>query len=125
MTDAERQAKRRASLRQQARDRARRDGPRAPSVVRPPPDGYAQAKQALQESGHCFERTRREWGFEEGVFVDGVLVTGADVVMLAAMPPPERKQGLDDRRPQGKHHAIHAVRCYMDMMRVGLDDLLG
>jgi hypothetical protein len=33
--------------------------------------GYGRAKTQLIAQGHEFERTRREFGFEEGVFIDG------------------------------------------------------
>lgn len=121
MTDAERQAKRRERLRKEAKHSD--TYVRAVGEVRPPPHGYHKAKQQLREQGHHFERTRREWGFEFGIFVDGAFVSSDDVIMLADMSKPERQQWLDAKRIDGKHDAIHAVRCYMAMMGVSLDEL--
>jgi hypothetical protein len=122
MTAAQRQAKRRAKLRQEAKlAKERRDG--RPAAYQPP-HGYNPAKQKLQVEGHVFERARREAGFEEGVFVDGAFVGSREVITMAAMPKKERERFLDQERRRGKDFAVSAVAHYMDVMRVSVDELL-
>ena len=123
MTAAERQAKRRQRLRKEAEIARRMEGPRRSGEVRPYVHGYPQAKQKMLAEGHTFERCRREWGFEEGVFVDGACVWSGEVVNLADLPLSERKQVLAERRRESKQFAVLAVECYMDALQVSLGDL--
>jgi hypothetical protein len=123
MTDAERQAKRRERLRKEA-EIARRRVQRRSGEVRPPAHGYPQAKQKMLAEGHTFERCRREWGFEEGVFVDGALVDSGEVVHLATLPKTEREKVLAEKRRRNKDFACHAVRSYMDAMQVSIEELI-
>ena len=82
MTAAQRQARRRKRLRKAKDARLQR--------AYQPPHGYGRAKSQLLAQGHCFERARREFGFEEGVFVDGAFLGTLEVIRLAELPPQER-----------------------------------
>jgi hypothetical protein len=124
MTAAERQAKRRERLWKEAELARRRDGPRRPGEDTPPVHGYPQAKQKMLAEGHTFERCRREWGFEEGVFVDGAFVNSGEVVHPATLPKTEREKALAENRHRNKDFACMAIRSYMDAMRVSRDELV-
>jgi hypothetical protein len=88
-----------------------------------PAHGYPKAKEHLLKDGHKFERARGEWGFEEGVFVDGAFVNSGEIVHLATLPKTERKKVLAENRLRNKDFACNAVRSYMAEMRVSLDEL--
>jgi hypothetical protein len=100
MTAAERQARHRAKLRKIANDARKRSDEykRALGEVRLPPYGYNKVKAKLQTEGHDFERARREFGFEEGLFLDGALMTAHDVMALAEMSRPERLEEIAKTR---------------------------
>ena len=66
MTAAERQARRRARLREAARQQLLGERRAAGIGTCQPPKGYGAAKAKLQAQGHVFERARSEAGFEEG-----------------------------------------------------------
>jgi hypothetical protein len=122
MTPAERQARRRKRLREA--EAARRKG-RDPSWrAYQPPHGYVVAKEQLIREGHEFERVRREFGFEEGVFVDGAFMGTFDVIELARLPTRERQQNLAEQRLATKDFACGAVRGYMAALRVSLAELV-
>jgi hypothetical protein len=125
MTAAQRQARRRAKLREIARQRLLEAEEAAGIWAHRPPKGYQAAKQKLQALGHHFERTRREWGFESGIFVDGALVDSRTVIALADLPAEERHRILDEARRNWKADACYAVRCFMETMQVTLDELAG
>jgi hypothetical protein len=57
-----------------------------------------KAKETLLAAGHCFERARHEFGFEEGVFLDGAFLSSADVIAMADISPHERKERLAKAR---------------------------
>ncbi len=121
MTAAQRQAKRRAKLRQAAKlAQELREG-RPPPYQ--PPHGYNPAKEKLLKEGHVFERARREAGFEQGVFVDGAFLDSRNVVEMAKMPKAERERFLEQARRLGKDLAVSAVVHYMEMMRISVADL--
>ena len=121
MTPAQRQAKRRAKLRQEAKlVKELREG--RPTYE--PPPGYNKAKEKLRAEGHEFERARAAAGFEFGVFVDGAFVFSSDVITMAEMPRKERERFLDQERQRRKDFAVGAVAHYMQVMRVTVDDLL-
>jgi hypothetical protein len=122
MTDAERQAKRRVRIKHEAKLAKELQTGRPPLFQ--PPHGYPKAKEQLQKAGHEFWRARREWGHEEGVFVDGAFVSSRDVIMLADMPEAERQQWLDQQRMDWKDFSIGDVVSFMAMMRVSLDELI-
>jgi hypothetical protein len=88
-----------------------------------PAHGYQPAKQKMLAEGHTFERTRDEWGFEFGIFVDGALVDSGEVVHLATLPKTEREKVLAETRLRSKDFACHAVKCYMDALHVSFDEL--
>jgi hypothetical protein len=121
MTDAQRQARRRQRLRQQKKEQAAAVGARRRYHAS---HGYLQAKTKLLAKGHRFERTRREWGYEEGVFVDGALLRSEAVVALAALPPRERQKQLAENRIYSKDLACAAVKSYMEALQVSLDELI-
>ena len=89
-----------------------------------PPFGYGRAKQQLIDQGHQFARARREFGFEEGVFVDGALLGSRQVIALAEQSPHERQQWLAEQRRATKVFACNSVQQYMELMRVSLDELI-
>jgi hypothetical protein len=123
MTAVQRLGRHRARLREIAKDvRRRLDGCRKARVLAPP-HGYDKAKAKLQAEGHEFERARREFRFEEGLFVDGAFVYAADVIALADLNAGERKRWLDDRRREFKDFAVNLVLAFMDRMRVSRDEL--
>ena len=123
MTPAERQAKRRAKLREEAR-KALIAFRQAQGVgTCQPPHGYAKAKQTLQMEGRVFERARRDWGFEDGVFVDGAFISSHEVIRLADTAPADVDRVLADRRRDTKSFAIDAVLAFAAGMRVSLKDL--
>jgi hypothetical protein len=125
MTAAERQAKRRKRLRREAAVKAAAErGEWLSPHPYQPPHGYPKAKEKLIAEGHSFQRARREWGFEEGVFVDGAYLGAGEVITLADLQPAEREQRLAERRGDGKDFACDAVEGYMAAMRVSLDDLI-
>jgi hypothetical protein len=125
MTNAERQAKRRKKLRDMARQRLIADKQAADIGTYQPPKGYQQAKTKLQQQGHSFERARREFGFEEGTFIDGAFVLTREVIALVDLPASERQQWLADQRQRWKNFAVAAVMSYMKAMRVSVDELCG
>ena len=73
--------------------------------------------------GHHFERARRDWGFEEGVFIDGALMGTLEVVKLAELSPPEQRRVLAEHRRDWKDDASSAVKAYMEELWVSLDEL--
>jgi hypothetical protein len=127
MTAAERQARRRRQLREVAKavERAllEREQPLASRLFQPP-HGYGKAKALLRAQGHHFEWARREWGFEEGTFVDGAFLGSGEVVALADLAPAERQERLAETRQQRKDMACVAVEGYMAALRVSLDELI-
>jgi hypothetical protein len=66
--------------------------------------------------GHRFERARREWGHEEGVFIDGAFMDTHEVIVLANLLPAEQEQVLAEHRRKRKDEAcldrlqLHARR---------------
>jgi hypothetical protein len=116
MTDAQRQARRRAKLKQIALERKQRR-------YQPPP-GYGAAKRQLRVGGHQFEWARRDRGFEEGVFVDGAFLGSRQVIELAGPPPQERDPWLAEQRQATKSDACGAVVGYMQGLHVTLDELI-
>jgi hypothetical protein len=124
MTAAERQARRRERLREAENARRREQG--QPLAHRPsqPPHGYGRAKEQLIAEGHHFERARREFGFEEGTFVDGAYLGSSDVIDLAALPLEERQQRLAEARHATKDFACGAVEQYMAALHVSRDELI-
>jgi hypothetical protein len=119
MTAAQRQARRRQRLREQLREQQEQPARR----LHQPPHGYPQAKAQLQADGHQFERARREFGFEEGVFVDGAFLGSLEVIDLAKRSPRERARWLAERRLDHQD-ACRAVEGYMEVLRVSLDELV-
>jgi hypothetical protein len=117
MTGAERQARHRQRVAAAKREAALRRQPYQP------PHGYAKAKDALLAAGHVFERARREFGFEEGVFVDGALLSSHEVIALAELAAAERQRWLDAKRAKTRDDAIGAVRSYMMALRTSLAEL--
>jgi hypothetical protein len=125
MTAAQRQARRRAKLRQKiAQEQQHHQEMRGIRRLYQPPTGYGRAKEQLTAQGHEFERARRDFGFEEGVFVDGAFLDSTEVIELAAMPLKERQQRLAARRLATKDDACGAVKGYMARQRVSLDELV-
>jgi hypothetical protein len=112
MTPAERQARRRQKLRQLA------GLPAYPGATLPHP-GYREAKRKMIDEGHVFIRTRREWGDEFGVFVDGALMDSSDVVRLAAEAKWQRELSLAARRKVWKDSACQAVANYHCRPNIG------
>src|SRR6516225_1071610 len=84
MTAAQRQARRRERLRKAKAEREAQEGKRR---AYQPPYGYNRAKEQLINAGHHFQRARREFGFEEGVFVDGAFISSYEVIALAELAP--------------------------------------
>jgi hypothetical protein len=127
MTAAERQARRRQRLREDAnaveQERLAREQPLA-SLYQPPPHGYPKAKAELLGRGHTFERARREFGFKEGVFVDGAWLDSRAVIAYAALSPAECEQRLAEARDHTKRDACDMVESYMGALHVSLDELL-
>jgi hypothetical protein len=123
MTAAERQARRRQRVREAeaARQREKRG-----LAARPyqPPHGYGKAKEQLIAAGHCFERARHDFGFEEGTFLDGAFLGSHEVMALAPLPPPERKRRLAEIRQATKEDACSAVVGYMAALHVTRDELM-
>jgi len=76
------------------------------------------------KEGHQFERARREFGFEEGVFVDGAFLGTSEVIDLATLPLQQRQQRIAEHRASEKQFACNAVIGYMECLHVSLDDLL-
>jgi hypothetical protein len=120
MTAAERQARWRKRLLQEAEAARQQPERRADQ----PPYGYERAKAQLLTEGRHFERARREFGFEEGVFVDGAFLGTPTVIRLAELPPQERQRLLAEGRRDGKNFACNAVRGYMEALQVSLDELI-
>jgi len=98
MTPAQRQARRRAKL--------------------------AEAAKQMQHEGHDFERARSEFGFEEGVFVDGASVGTLEVIELAKLPVKERRTRITERRRATKDFACSAVGGYMNTLQVSREELV-
>jgi hypothetical protein len=121
MTAAERQARRREKLRKAAQQAAAEAGAYR---AYQPPHGYGKAKATLQAHGHHFERARREFGFEEGVFVDGAFLGTDEVIALAKLPKAEREQRLAEHRLARKDDACGAVASYMAALRVSFDEFI-
>ena len=121
MTAAQRQARRRERLRKAKAEREAQEGKRR---AYQPPYGYNRAKEQLINAGHHFQRARREFGFEEGVFVDGAFLGSGEVIALAELAPAERQQRLAKARHDWKDLACGSVKSYMDMMQVSLDELI-
>jgi hypothetical protein len=121
MTAAERQSRRRQRLRKAKAGQEAKAGKRR---AYQPPHGYGKAKGHLLAAGHCFERARREFGFEGGTFIDGAFVGSDEVIALAAKPPLERKQWLAERRHDSKDFACDAVEGYMGALQVSRDELI-
>ena len=119
MTAAERQARWRKRLR---KAEAERQQPERRAYQ--PPHGYERAKAQLLAQGHHIERARREYGFEEGVFVDGAFLDTLMVIQLAELPPQERQRRLAEGRRDGKEFACNAVRGYMAALQVSRDELI-
>ena len=97
---------------------------RAPGEVRLPPHGYNKAKAKLQAEDHHFERARREFGFEFGVFVDGALMEADSVMALAEMLPQDRLQWIARERLAWKDQACNAVAGYMRALNVSHEEML-
>ena len=74
--------------------------------------------------GHQFERARREFEFEEGVFVDGAYLASSEVIDLAALPKPEREQRLAEVRRDRKDDACVVVEGYMGVLRVSRREII-
>jgi hypothetical protein len=123
MTDAERQARRRQKLRKAAEATARMMAESKLRRAYQPPYGYAQAKQRLQAQGHRFVRARREFGFEEGTFIDGAYMDSHEVIILAELPPAEQEQLLAKRRLSEKDAACMSVSAYMRELEVSFEEL--
>jgi hypothetical protein len=123
MTAAERQARRRQRMREAevARQREKRGLSARPYQ---PPHGYGKAKEQLIAAGHRFERARRDFGFEEGTFLDGAFLGSSEVIALASLSPPERKRQLAEIRQARKEDACDAVVGYMAALHVTRDELL-
>jgi hypothetical protein len=119
MTAAERQVRRRQKLKREELERRHQEGQRR---AYQPPYGYNRAKEQMIREGHEFERARRDWGFEEGVFVDSAFLSSSEVIELAAMPRQERVARIIDSRRLGKDFACSAVRAYMECMHVSLEE---
>jgi hypothetical protein len=120
MTDAQRQARHRQHVKEAAKQAAAaagRGGPTSPPARLP----KGQGKAAL---GGAASSAPREFGFEEGAFVDGALVSSYEVIALVEMSPPKRKERLDEARRATKADACMAVRSYMAVLHVSLDDLV-
>jgi hypothetical protein len=124
MTAAERQARRRTRLREAEAERLRQQRQEPPRRRYQPPHGYGRAKEQLIAQGRCFERARREFGFEEGVFIDGAFCGSSEVIALADLPPREQQQWLAERRHTEKNFACYAVMGYMNSLQVSLDELI-
>jgi hypothetical protein len=121
MTAAERQARRREKVRREEKERRYRLGDHGDALR--PPYGYQAAKDQMIHEGHVFERTRREWGFEEGVFVDGAMLSGSEIIKLAKLPIAERKSRIAEARTMMKNQACFAVECYMERLHVTFEEL--
>jgi hypothetical protein len=125
MTPAERQARRRQRLRELARLRElEQHEARGEHRLYQPPPGYGKAKSLLQSQGHHFERERRDFGFEEGVFVDGALLGTDEVIEIAKLTAHERQQWLGEQRHTRKSFACDAVEGYMNTLHVSREELL-
>jgi hypothetical protein len=120
MTAAQRQARRRRKLREAAK--LKLEQPLGRRLYQPLP-GYGLAKEQLIAAGHCFERARREAGFEEGVFVDGALLSSSEVIAFAELPLQERRRRLAEQRRATKDFACTAVAHYMQTLQVTRDEL--
>jgi hypothetical protein len=125
MTAAQRQARYRQRIRD-AQGAARKCAEELAGKHRPqqPPYGHAKAMGQLQAASHHFERARREFGFEEGVFVDGAFLGSHEVIELAKMSLSDRKQYIGEKRHEDKHHACGAVEGYMAALHVSPDELI-
>ena len=123
MTAAERQARRREKLRETARRRLLEWKQARGIGTYQPPVGYARAKGKLLAQGRHFERARRDWGFEEGVFIDGALMGTLEVIKLAELSPPEQQRVLAEHQRDTKADACSAVQAYMKELWVSLDEL--
>jgi hypothetical protein len=123
MTAAERQARRRKRVREAETARLAQDEPLARRPYQPP-HGYPLAKERLLAEGHRFERARHEFGFEEGVFVDGAFLSSDEVIALAALPPSERQRRLTVLRHASKDFACDAVEGYLAALQVSRDELI-
>jgi hypothetical protein len=123
MTPAERQARRRAKLKHEEKERAYREG----GYVRQhrTPHGYNEDKQRMQAEGHEFVRVPKDWEDEfGGVFVDGAWMKAIDVITLAKLPLPERKAQIAEARSVTKQIAIDAVRDHMKRLQVSVEELV-
>jgi hypothetical protein len=113
MTAAERQARHRRKVKSERQRRPYQ-----------PPPGYGAAKAKLIEQGHQFERARREWGHEEGVFVDGAFLSSNQVIELAKLPPPAAVARIAAIREQTKGDACGMVAAYMTSMHVSFEEIV-
>jgi hypothetical protein len=111
MTAAERQARHRQKVKGERRQ------------YQPPP-GYYEAKAKLSAQGHGFERARREWGFEEGVFVDGAFLSSLEVIELAKLPVLAAAARIAAKRRTTKHWACSVVADYMRTMHVSFEEIV-
>jgi hypothetical protein len=101
MTAAQRQARRREKLKKLAKIAH----PPKKKMGEPsrPPVGYGRVKHEMMAQGHQFEAARREFGFEEGLFLDGALVDGGKGgggrPDMAQAGGPEGAKAQEARRP--------------------------
>jgi hypothetical protein len=121
MSPAQRQARHRAVVRKREQEHLHQEGMRR---LYQPPHGYGKAKEQLLAAGHEFERARREFGFEDGVFVDGAFLGSSEVIQLAELSQEERSQRLAARRIEQKDDACGAVEGYMARLHITLEELI-
>jgi hypothetical protein len=89
-----------------------------------PPPGYYDAKAKLIEQRHEFERARREWGHEEGVFVDGAFMSSNEVIRLSKLSGSEARIRIAQIRVETKSDACGMVAAYMELMHVSFEELV-
>ena len=128
MTGAQRQARylatRRKRLAYLERLKCEEQNGRRMSGDYQPAAGYSLARGQLKADGHQFERARREWGFEEGVFIDGAFMDSYEVVQLSKLPADARKKQIVERRYESKSQACFAVESYMSELKVSRAELI-